>query len=342
MLPPTSLVERPASAGLPVRILGTGVHVPSRCVTSAELDATYGRVPGTTAARSGVVTRFWAGPEESSVSMAAAALGAALEAAGMAATELDAVIVASVLPEQPMPTNAVLVLGALGVPGGGVAAFDINASCLGFLTALDVASLGIAAGRWRHVGIVASELASKGLNHGDIESSALFGDGAGAAVLGPGGESSCLLASRFETHPRGARLCEIAAGGTRFNVVTPPADPAAYLFRMDGLGIMKLAAETLPPFLAAVLAEAGLGLDDLDVVVPHQASHLGLRFLRERLGVPADKVVDQLATHGNQVSASLGTAFHAAIASGRLHRGGHVLLIGTAAGLSLGAAILRY
>lgn len=313
-------------------------------MSSSDLDAAQGRPPGTTEARSGVATRFWAAPAETSVTMAAGALSAALEGAALTLTDLDAVIVASVVPEQPMPTNALLVLAELGYPGGAVEAFDVNASCLGFLTAFEIASLGLAAGRWRRVAIVASELASKGLDHGDLESSALFGDGAGAAVLARAEPDalSAVLALRFESHPRGARLCEIAAGGTRWNVTTPPADPRAYLFHMDGLGIMKLAAETLPAFLAKVLAEAGLGLAEIDVVVPHQASHLGLRYLRERLGVPADKVIDHLASHGNQVSASLATALHAAVTSGRLRRGDHALLLGTAAGLSLGAAILRY
>lgn len=336
---------RRGSAGraLPVQILGTGAFRPALVVTSSELDSLHGRPPGATEGRSGVVERRWAAAEDSSSCMAAGALRSALAAAGREAGELDAVIVASVVPEQPMPTTSVLVLAELGVAGG-VEAFDVNASCLGFLTAFEIAALGIAAGRWDQAGVVASEVASKGLDHSDLESSALFGDGAGAAILGRAepGSRSALLAVRFETHPRGARLCEIAAGGTRWNVTTPPPDPAAYLFRMDGLGIMKLAAETLPRFLAATLAQAGLGLDEIDVVVPHQASHLGLRYLRERLGVPAEKIVDLLATHGNQVSASLPTALHAAVAGGRLERGGHALLIGTAAGLTLGAVVLRY
>ncbi len=276
--------------------------------------------------------------------MAARALREALDRAALTVADLDAVIVASVVPEQPMPTTAVLVLDHLGARGGPVEAFDVNASCLGFLTGLELASLGLVAGRWTRVGVVASEIASKGLNHADLESSALFGDGAGAAVvaLATPESASALLAIRFETHPDGARLCEMAAGGTRWNVVTPPPDPTAYLFRMDGRGLMRLASHTVPAYFRALLAEANVSLDDLDVVVPHQASHLALKFLRERLGVPAEKIVDLLATHGNQVSASLPSALHEAVTSGRLTRGGHGLLMGTAAGLTLGAIVLRY
>jgi 3-oxoacyl-[acyl-carrier-protein] synthase III len=328
----------------PVRIAGTGSYLPQSTVLSSELDAAYARQPGTTEARSGVRERRWAGSSESTSWMAARALDAACQQAGLPPGALDAVIVASVVPEQPMPTTGVLVLRELGLGRQGIETFDVNASCLGFLTSLKLAVLGIAARQWRAVGVVASEIASIGLNHADVESSALFGDGAGAAVLtsSPAGADSEVLALRFRTWAQGAALCGISAGGTRWNPIRPPADHSEYLFRMDGPGLLQLAARKLPRFLAEVLAEAGLRIEDLDVVIPHQVSEVGLRYLRERLGVPAAKVTDVLATRGNQVAASLPTALDAAVSSGMLHRGDRALLLGTAAGLSAGAAVIRY
>ena len=244
-----------------VRIAGTGSYLPARTVTSSELDAAHSRPPGTTQARSGVRERHWAGSSESSSWMAARALEAACDQAQVAPGELDAVIVASVLPEQPMPTTGVLVLRQLDLGRRGIETFDVNASCLGFLTGLKLAVLGIAAGQWQAVGVVASEIASIGLNHAHVESSALFGDGAGAAVLAssPEGPGSEVLALTFRTWAQGAALCAIPAGGTKWNPVTPPPDPADYLFRMDGPGLLQLAARKLPGFLAQVLAKAGLG-----------------------------------------------------------------------------------
>lgn len=327
----------------PVRILGTGVHEPTVLVASAALDERHGRPAGTTAARSGVSVRRWAGSAETSSVMAAGALRSALGAAGIGTAELDAVIVATVLPEQPMPTTAVLVLRALGIEGGRAEAFDVNASCLGFLTALQVATLGVAAGRWDHVGVVATEIASKGLDHAHVESSALFGDGAAAVVVGRADDTgSAVLALRFATWPEGADLCRVDAGGTRWNAVTPPPDPTAYLFTMDGRGVLQHAAAQVPGFLAAFLTGAGVTPDDIDLVVPHQASGVGLRFVRERLGFPAERVVDILADHGNQVSASLPTALHAAVGTGRLARGDTALLLGTGAGLTIGAVLLTF
>lgn len=327
---------------LPVRIIAVGRHTPGIRVTSEQLDARYGRAPGSTLARSGVRERRWIGPDETSLSMTTAALAQALGAADLVVDDLDALIVASVVPEQPMPTTSILAAARLGATDGMLEAFDVNASCLGFLTALQQAAFGIAAGRWRRVGIAAVDVASKGLNHTDLESSALFGDGAAAVIVGPAEEGPGLLSVRLRSYPSAAGMCRIPAGGSRWNAITPPPDPSDYLFAMDGLGMMKLVARAMPAFLDEVLAEAGVDRDQLDVVVPHQASGLGLRFLRERLGVRPDLVVDVLAQLGNQVSASMPTALAVAVESGRLRRGGLALLIGTGAGLVLGAAVLRF
>lgn len=332
----------------PVQILGTGSHLPARRVPSAEIDERQGRAAGVSAASSGVEVRAVAGAGDTSSSLGAAALSRALEAAGLAGGDLDLILATGAVAEQPMPTNAVLIQRALGLEDSGIPCFDVNASCLGFLAALEVATLGIAAGRYRRVGIVASEIASKGLDDSDLETGPLFGDGAGAAVLGAGegggstGSPGSVDAVRFTTYSRGADFCGIAAGGTRFNVVTPPPSERDYLFRMDGRALLRLAMEKLPRFLAGVLAEAECTAEEIDLVVPHQASRLGLRYLRERLGFPAAKVVDILASHGNQVSASIPVALDTAVRGGRLRRGGRVLFVGTAAGLTLGAAVVRY
>ena len=332
----------PVPAASPVRILGTGAHRPSRIVTSVDLDSAHGRVPGESEARSGVSSRRWVGPEETSSVMAASAVSAALAVAGLEAGDLDAVIVSAVAPEQPMPTTAVLTLVALGVDGGRCDAFDVNASCVGFLTGLRIAQDGLDAGRWDRVAVVASEIASKGLDHTHTEASALFGDGAGAVVLGrtAPGEGSAVLASRSAVWPAAAQACRIEGGGTRWNPMTPPEHPSAYLFQMDGAALLRQVARHLPGFLRDVSERAGIDVGDVDVVVPHQASGVGLRYLRS-VARP-DAVVDILAEHGNQVSASIPTALDHAVRTGRLTRGSTALLLGTGAGLTLAATVVRY
>jgi len=354
---------------LPVRIVSVGTHTPAVRVTSEALDELYGRPPGSTSARSGVLERRWIAPDETTVSMTGGALAQALDRGGLTIDDLDALIVTGIVPEQPLPTTAILVAAQLGVADGALEAFDVNASCLGFLVGLQQAAFGIAAGRWKRVAVAATDIASKGLNHSDLETSALFGDGAAAAVVetasmvetaslvepvetpeprssDPGFDTlnrgSEILALRLRSYPSAANLCRILAGGTRWNTFTPPPERAEYMFAMDGLGMMKLVTREFPGFLDDVLDEAGVTRDQLDVIVPHQASSLGLRFLRERLGMRPDTVVDILAERGNQVSASLPTALASAVESGRLRRGQLCLLLGTGAGLLFGAAVLRF
>lgn len=327
----------------PVRLLGTGAYLPAQQVTSAELDRRYHRPAGATERLAGVRSRHFAAAHETSTFMAAEALRQALQTAGLAAAELELLVATSVLPEQPMPTNAVLVHRALGGSMSAVC-FDINGSCLGFLQALELASAGLALGRYQYAAIVSAEVASKGLNWANPETSALFGDGAAAVVLGRAApaDGSALLGIGFETHSQGADLCRIAAGGTRYNPVTPPPTPDDYLFRMDGPGVFRLAADVFPGFLDRFLRDVGTDRDAMDCIIPHQASYLGLLFLTKRLGLVPERVVQILPTHGNQVSASIPSALHEAVGSGRLRRGQLGLLLGTGAGLLLGAAVLRY
>jgi 3-oxoacyl-[acyl-carrier-protein] synthase-3 len=326
---------------LPVAVRGTGSVAGGRVVTSASLDELYGRPTGTTQAHSGVVSRPWVTANQTSSMLAADAIRLALATAGAEPVQLDAVIVAAAVAEQPMPTTAMLTLGRLGLEGTNTVAFDVNASCLGFLAAFDVAALGIAAGRWRRVAVAAVDIASMGLDHTDLDSSALFGDGAGAVVLEPAEAGEGILAIRWETFPSGSALCGVPAGGTRYNVSHPPERQSDYLFHMEGMALTRLATRHLPQLVAETLADAGITPADVDVVIPHQASSLGMRYARERLGFAADAVVDILHDHGNQVSASLPTALDHAVRTGRLGAGRTALLLGTGAGVARAAMVLR-
>src|SRR5690606_23245238 len=163
---------------LPLRILGTGEYRPVRILDSREFDARWGRSEGWTRRHAGVASRRVAGPDEPASAMAAAAARVALERAGLAASELDAVLCANSVGEQAIPCTAALVHRRLGLQDSGITAYDVNATCLGFLVALDHAALAIAAGRWKRVLIVAAEVASAGLDPDDPDTAPLFGDGA--------------------------------------------------------------------------------------------------------------------------------------------------------------------
>lgn len=332
----------PAPGPRSLRILGTGAALPADAVTSAELDDRLGLAPGTVEATTGVRVRYV--EKGSAAALGARAARQALAAADLTLDDVDLVVAASGTPDQPLPYNAALLHEELA-PARPLPSFDVGASCLSFLTALDLVATLVDAGRYERVLVVSSDLASVGLDFSDLGASGIFGDGAAAAVLGPaGGSGSAVLAAGFETHSSGAHACEIKGGGSRWapDRVAGEGDYADWCrFRMDGGAALRLAVRHLPPLVARLTAAAGVPVADT-VVVPHQASHLGLAWLRHALALDEDQLVDVYADHGNQVGASLPFALHTAVASGRLERGDHALLLGTGAGISMGGVLLCY
>lgn len=332
------------NAPLRVAIQGTGHSLPTQAVDSIDFDRRLDLPLGTVERIGGVRRRHFASRAETAAQLAAEAGRRALATAGLGTDDIDCLVAASGTMDQGMPCNAALIHRELGLSDRAIPAFDVNASCLGFLAALDTLAWPIAAGRYRRVLVVAADIASCGLDWSNLESSAIFGDGAAAAVLGPSGDgASRLLAAELRTLSQGADLCRIPAGGSRHHPtrIDQPFDELAR-FRMDGKGVFKLAAQHLPDFVDRLLARAGLTRDRLDWIVPHQASHLALSHLTKRLGFAREKVIDIFAEHGNQVAASLPTALDIAIRDGRIRRGDKLLLLGTGAGLSLGGVVLEY
>lgn len=329
----------------PISILGTGRALPENVVLSDELDSRLQHPAGYVKKRSGVRKRHFASPADTAASLGARAATEALCVAGLAALDIDCLIAASATMDQGMPSNAALIHHELGLLDSGIPAFDVNASCLGFLAALDMASCAIMAGRYRRALIVASDIASCGLDWNVIESSAIFGDGAAAAVisLSPEGSAQKILSMDLRTYSSGVDLCKIPAGGSRYHPsrINQPFLPLT-TFRMEGMKLFKLASEHLPAFLDSLLSRAGVRHADLDWVVPHQASHLALSYIGKHLGLHKEKIISIFPEYGNQVAASLPCTLDIAIRDGRIRRGQKLLLLGTGAGLSMGGAVLEY
>ncbi|GAB2177054.1 3-oxoacyl-[acyl-carrier-protein] synthase III C-terminal domain-containing protein [Dongia sp. agr-C8] len=326
----------------PIAIAGTGSYLPARVLDAATFDTLVGKPLGWSEKASGVRSRHVV-QHETVIDMAAAAASQAIARAGIAAQDLDCIIAAAALAHQPIPTSAVLIQRALGLPTSGIPAFDVNATCLSFLAALDLAGALITAGRYRTILVTAADMPSQGTRLGDPEIKAMFGDGAAAAVLKPGERpGQGVVALRMETYSEGAEACTLRAGGTG---LSPHGDLKIFLdatwFEMDGPLAYRVSARYMPGFLERLLGAAGVTLDDIDLVIPHQASAHALHLMRRRLGVPAAKLIDLLAERGNQVSASIPSMLDHALASGRARKGDLILLIGTAAGITLGGAVIR-
>jgi 3-oxoacyl-[acyl-carrier-protein] synthase-3 len=319
-------------------IAGLGAYLPERVVTSAELEEGWGLAPGWIMRAAGVRERRYA-THETAAGMAASAARRALAAAGMAAADLDLIIAASSAPQQAIPCTAALIQRELGAPDGASACFDVNATCLSFLLAMQSAAHLLTAGTYRAALVVSSEIVGPSRNQADPASACLFGDAAAAAVLtrAPAGAASRVVWEQFATYSSAADLTAIPGGGSLHHPNDPATTPAMNVFHMDGGGIFRRTAKVAGPFLDRFFARAGWSREDVDVVVPHQASRHGVELLSARLGFRAEQVVSNLAERGNCVAASIPLALAEAAAAGRIRRGQRVLLVGTGAGLTLGA-----
>ena len=319
---------------LNARIVSTAMWVSPTVETSKELAPRVGRTAGWIERRTGVRSRHVFGGDPAVQAAAAARLALGDEPP-------DLVINASLTPRQLIPDTAAFVARELGLDG--VPAFSVHATCLSFLVSLRLAATLVHTGAHRRILVVSSEVASVSRDFGQPESAALLGDGAGAAVVEatPAGQGSALLAYRMRTFPEGAELTEFRGAGVMKHPNDPATVPGDNLFNMQGARIYRLARRRVGELLDELWAETGLGPDDIDLVVPHQASGHGLAAL-PRYGLAEDRIVNILADHGNCIAASIPMALAHAQAHGRLERGHRVLLVGTGAGLSVGGAILRW
>ena len=318
-----------------IGILGTGAALPRRILSSAEIDARLDKPSGWTEGQVGVASRHVCEAEDQ-IDLAETAARQAMSDAGCEPAEIGLVIFAAAVPYQPIPATAPLVQKRLGLPEGRCAAFDINSTCLSFLTAMDVVAAMLPASK--RALVVSSELASRGLPwETDPLVAALFGDGAAAAVFGRLDDRAGIVASRMETYPSGYEDCQLGAGGTRFDFQRERDEFARRaFFEMDGRALFRHTLKFFEPFLDRLLGDAGWRRDEVALIIPHQASPAALLHLVERCGFGVERVVNIMRDHGNQIAASLPTALDHARRSGRLRPGTKSLMLGTSAGLSLG------
>ncbi len=324
-----------------LKIAGTGAYLPEKCVLSTEIDAMLDWPSGTVENRFGLNARYVAQGAETSSFMAEQAALHALDAAGIAPQELDLILGACGVMEQVIPSTATLVQHRLGLGKSGISAYDVNATCLSFIQALDLAAMKIQLGLARNVLIFSADIASVGLDWNEPDVAAIFGDGAAAVVLTADGEG--LLASRFETYSEGRDACVLAGGGTRISAAVDPVAAAdASYFRMNGQAAFRVTARYLPRFLKRLFAQGELNIADIDCIIPHQASGPSLTHGLARIGLHPDKVIQTFSRFGNQIATSIPMALHMAVTEQRLKRNDLVLLAGTSAGISIGGTILRY
>lgn len=323
-------------------ISGWGAYRPRVVLQSRELDERNGHPPGWTEGEAGISARHVAGEDETTSMMAAAAARQALDRAGWAGGQPDVIIGGCGVMEQPIPATSTLVQDRLGLGRSGVPCFDVNQTCLSFMTALDIAAMGLAAGRWKRALVFASDIASAGLDPTVPKTRSIFGDGAAAVTIETCAAPRGLLSSATATFGTHHRLAQLRSGGTRLRVSEGyDALVAGSYFEMDAFGIFKAAAKALPGVIDRSLHEAGIGKDDLACVICHQASAPGVEHVKRLFAPRSERVVDIFGTTGNQIAASIPTVLAHALETGRASPGDFILLLGTAAGISASAMVVR-
>lgn len=322
------------------RILGTGHYVPEKVVSNADLEKVVDTSDAWIAERTGIRRRHMAGDNELTSDMAAAAARRALEAAGLNAADLDMIIVGTISGDTPMPACAVHVQQKIGAEE--IPAFDISAACAGFLYGITIADQFISTGAANCVLVVGVELLSRILNWQDRTTCVLFGDGAGAVVLGPAkNDGRGILSTRIFTDGSLAGALLIPGGGSNEPLTAEGLDRKRNKVHMTGSEVFKVAVRNLTSSSAQVMKQAGLTSKELDWVVAHQANLRIITQVSDRLGFPLDKFVLNIEEYGNTSSASIPIALDEAVRDGRIKPGHNVLLCALGAGISWGAAVVK-
>ena len=313
-------------------IVGVGSALPQRRVDNAELAEKVDTSDQWIVERTGIRSRYIAAEGETTATLATDAARAALADAGIEASEIDLIVLATATPDQTFPSSATKVQAALGI--NDCVAFDVHAVCTGFLYAVSVADAMIRAGSGRTALVIGAETFSRILDWEDRTTCVLFGDGAGALVLRAEDGDRGILATKLHADGRHNDLLFVDGG--------PSTTGTVGKLRMKGREVFRHAVVNLADVLKEVLSAAGLGPDDVDWVVPHQANARILDATAKKLNLPREKVVVTVDRHANTSAASVPLALDAAVKDGRIKRGDIVVLEAMGGGFTWGAAVLRY
>ncbi len=327
------------------QVVSTGFYVPERVVTNHDLAQWMDTSDEWIRQRSGIVERRWVAEGESASDLAKEATSQALERAGLAPGDLDCLIVATLSPDHYFPGSGVFLQRKLGIES--IPCLDVRNQCSGFLYGLSVADAWVRAGTYKRVLLVGTEVHSKGLEKSTAgrDTAVLFGDGAGAVILEPGEDPDRgVLSVHIHADGRHAEKLWVGAPGSYYNpwLVPDYIDEGLTRPHMDGREVFKHAAVRMPEAVREALAANDLSVEDIDVVIPHQANLRITQAVQKALGLPDDKVVSNIQRYGNTTAASIPIALHEAVEEGRIREGSLVCLTAFGSGFTWGSALIRW
>lgn len=326
----------------PFKITGFGTYYPENIIESSDLESKYGLPNGWSERYSGVKRRHHV-TTETNAFLGARALEKALAKAKIKVDEIDLLISASATYDYPLPNQSSLIKYELsGSENTDFACVDMDATCLSFVAAMDYASRFLDGKRYRHIAIVSSEIASNGLNPDNWETLTLFGDGAAAMILSYN-ENSRSGAIHFDmkTYAEGAYNTIIRGGGNALFFKDNPYSPELHSFKMEGKKLLRMAKQKIPVFMDAFFENLDGSIEDIDFIIPHQASKMGVWMFEKLYDFKDGQVLRNLESKGNCIAASIPSVLIENIENGTIQQGNTVLLCGTAAGFSIGGILIK-
>ncbi len=322
------------------KILGTGRYLPERVLTNFDLEKIVETTNEWIVTRTGIETRHIAAPEQATSDLATEAAKKAIAKAGLTAQDIELIIVATVTPDMAFPSTACIVQANLGATKA--AAFDVEAACSGFLYGLATADAFIKAGMYKHILVIGAEKMSSILNWSNRNTCVLFGDGAGAAVVGPSNSEEGILSTILGADGEGGKFLSQPAGGSRKPASVETVQNNEHTVDMAGTDVFKFAVRIMGNASIEAIEKAGLSIEDIQVLVPHQANMRIISAAAKRLEMPMDRVKVNLNQYGNISAASIPIALDESLEEGLIKRGDHVVLTGFGGGLTWGSAVIKF
>ena len=321
-------------------ILGVGKFIPAKVLTNRDLEKIVDTNDEWIRTRTGIRERHIAEPGTPTSDLAVEAGRAALAQAGIKPADLDLLIVATITPDVPFPATSCIVQHKLGA--GRAACFDINAACAGFVYGITTAAQFITNGVYRNALVIGAEVLSTAVDWTDRSTCVLFGDGAGACVLGPVEKGRGILGTYLASDGAHGDLLTIPAGGSRLPASRETVDQRLHYLRMEGSEVFKLAVRLMADAVQKVLAKCGLVCEDIDCLIPHQANERIIDAVLKRTRIPKEKVFLNVGCYGNMSAASTAVALAEAVETGKIRKGDTVVLVAFGSGLAWGATVLKW
>lgn len=321
-------------------IIGMGHAYPEGVLTNADLEKIVETSDEWITTRTGIKQRHKAADNEYTSQFGTAAAKQAIERAGLKPEDIDIIVCATTTPDQIMPSTGALIQAQLGAVNA--AGMDVFAACSGFIYGITMVESMIRTGQIKYALVIGAEVLTKYVDYTDRGTCVIFGDGAGAAVLGPVPEGKGILATKIRSDGRYEEQLYAPGGGTKLGTTHETIDSRMHFFKMKGNELFKVAVRSMAEISAEMLEKAGYAVDDVDIVIPHQANQRITDAVASRLGVPEEKVYSNIAQHGNTSSASIPIAMDECIESGKIKEGSLVLLTAFGGGVTWGGTVIRF